>query len=162
MLEFEDVTFDFTLQNEFPPSTSIKDKSKKFGGKENAKKTPRCHFIRRGWASKNVLSRTYSCFNLPAFNNELNDSDDEFNFDQVLLEPFEEGSDSEVEESLEQAVRNINEKSVFSCILIVLIKVYYRTVNQNKRMSNPFWQNILKLSMTSFAIIFRVRASSNH
>jgi hypothetical protein len=49
------------------------------------------------------------------FPTDINDSDSDVDFDQVPLEPFEDGSDSEVEETLEQATKNINEKSVFSC-----------------------------------------------
>lgn len=54
--------------------------------------------------------------NFSAFNNEIDDSDEELDFEEVPIEAFEDASDSEVEESLEQAVRNINEKRVFSCI----------------------------------------------
>lgn len=46
--------------------------------------------------------------------NELSDNDsDEIDYDEVPIEEFDELSDNEMEENLEQAVRNISEKTFF-------------------------------------------------
>ncbi|KAJ3272040.1 Sperm-associated antigen 16 protein [Terramyces sp. JEL0728] len=45
------------------------------------------------------------------------DSDDDLEFEEIPVEPFDEMSDSDVEESLEQAVRNMHEKGAFGSTL---------------------------------------------
>lgn len=41
------------------------------------------------------------------------ESDDEMEFDEIPVELFEDASDDEVEETLEQAVRNMHERAGF-------------------------------------------------
>lgn len=41
------------------------------------------------------------------------ESEDEMEFDEVPIEPFEDATDDEVEETLEQAVRNMHERGAF-------------------------------------------------
>ena len=48
-----------------------------------------------------------------AIHNTLIDSDDEIDYNEIPIEEFEEFSDSDEEETLEKAVRNINEKNFF-------------------------------------------------
>jgi hypothetical protein len=49
----------------------------------------------------------------------IEDSDDELDLDEIAIEQFDEASDSDVEESLEQAVRNMHEKGFYG-------RKYYR------------------------------------
>jgi hypothetical protein len=45
---------------------------------------------------------------------EVNESDDDIDYDEVPIEEFDDLSDSDGEETLEKAVRNINEKNFFN------------------------------------------------
>ena len=53
----------------------------------------------------------------------LEESDDELDFEEVPVEPFDEMSDSDIEESLEQAVRNMHEKGYYGR------KIYFHRFN---------------------------------
>ena len=46
------------------------------------------------------------------------ESDDDMEFDEIPVEPFEDASDDEVEETLEQAVRNMHERGGFGGKLV--------------------------------------------
>lgn len=50
---------------------------------------------------------------------DIDESDDEIEYEEIPTETFEEESDSEIEETLEQACRNINEKGAFTCIRVL-------------------------------------------
>jgi hypothetical protein len=51
-----------------------------------------------------------------ALHDDILDSDEDLDYEEIPVEAFMDDSDSENDESLEKAVRNMNEKT-FSCIL---------------------------------------------
>lgn len=66
------------------------------------------------------FQKTYKLERIASLNIAISDvidvSDEDIEFDEVPMEIFDE-ADSDIEETLEQAVRNINEKTAFSCII---------------------------------------------
>ncbi|KAJ3410359.1 Sperm-associated antigen 16 protein [Chytridiales sp. JEL 0842] len=78
-------------------------------------------------------SAAKASYYLEAVQHEFNDSDDDIDYNEVPLEEFEDISDSDEEETLEKAVRNINEKSFFTGSFEPSTKIDDPTVSLTKR-----------------------------
>ncbi|KAJ3334065.1 Sperm-associated antigen 16 protein [Blyttiomyces sp. JEL0837] len=60
------------------------------------------------------IQKTGGAYYLEAVRYDVEESDEDIDYQEVPIEEFEEYSDSEGEETLEKAVRNINERSFFT------------------------------------------------